>query len=162
MTKRRRDIIMEKSVRICFAVVLLFGCMVWPFDVQTEDKSPGQKANQKDIQEKLEETLGMPVLKGDLWQKMTPDSKVAFIWGVGHVVAIEQHLTEKYPELKRDGFASKVVEGMAGTPMNEVVARIDKYYAMNPDKIEMPVMSVLWDTSIKPNIKTGVAGRPLN
>ena len=152
---------MEKLVRVCFAVVLLFGCMVWPFDVQTEDKSPEHKADRKDIENKLEETMGMPVLKGNVWQKMTQDSKVAFIWGFGHVVAIEQHLAEKYPELKIDGFAAKVVEGMAGTPMMEVVARIDKYYEVNPDQIEMPVMSVLWATSIRPYIKTGIGGRPL-
>jgi hypothetical protein len=136
--------------------------MVWPFEVRTEEKSTEHKANQKDIQKNLEETIGMPVLKGDVWQKMTQDSKVAFVWGFGHVIAIEQHLAEKYPELKRDGFEAKVVEGMAGTPMDDVIARIDKYYATNPDQIEMPVISVLWATSIKPYIKTGIAGRPLN
>ncbi|HXX57249.1 MAG TPA: hypothetical protein VEI96_04555 [Thermodesulfovibrionales bacterium] len=153
---------MEKWVRICFAIVFLFGCMAWPFDVRTEEASPGQKAARKDIEKNLEATMGMPVLKGGLWQQMTPDSKVAFIWGFGHVIAIEQHLAEKYPELKRDGFEAKVLEGMAGTPMNDVIARIDKFYATNPDQIEMPVMSVLWATSIKPYIKTGIAGRPLN
>ena len=50
---------------------------------------------------------------------------------------------------------------MADIPMNEVVARIDKFYSTNPDELEKPVMSVLWETSIKPNIKTGIAGRPL-
>jgi len=67
---------------------------------------------------------------------MTRDSKVAFIWGFGHVVSIEYYLMEKYPELKRDSSVSKVVEGMADTPMNEVVARVDRYYDMHPDQIE--------------------------
>ena len=81
----------------------------------------------------------MPILSGDLWQKMTHDSKVAFIWGFGHVVSIELYLMAKYPELKRDSLVPKVVEGMANIPMNEVVARVDKYYEMHPDQIKKPV-----------------------
>jgi hypothetical protein len=150
-----------KVVMICFAVAFLLGFMVHLFNVLAEEKSPEQKAARKAIEKNLDESLGMPVLKGDLWQKMTHDEKVAFIWGFGHVVSIEQYLMEKYPELKRDSFVAKVVEGMADTPMNEVVARVDRYYDMHPNEIDKPVTSVLWDTMIRPNIKTGIAGHPL-
>jgi len=50
---------------------------------------------------------------------------------------------------------------MANIPMDVVVARIDNFYNTNPDELEKPVMNVLWATSIRPNIKTGIAGRPL-
>lgn len=152
----------QNVLRICFAVVFLLGSIVCSFNMLAAEKTPGQKAYQKGLEQGLEDSLGMPVLKGDLWQKMTHDSKVAFIWGFGHVVSIEHYLMEKYPELKRDNFVSKVVEGMADTPMNEVVARVDRYYDMHPDQIEKPVTTVLWDTMIKPNIKTGIAGRPID
>ena len=125
------------------------------------EKSMEQKADQKALKTGLEETLGMPVLNGDVWQKMTHDSKIAFIWGFGHVVSIEQNLMEKFPELKRDSFVAKVVEGMADIPMETVIARVDEYYNANPMKIETPVTNVIWDLMIKPNIKTGIAGRPL-
>jgi hypothetical protein len=150
-----------KVVMICFTVAFLLGFMAHSFNVLAEEKSPEQKAARKAIEKGLDESLGMPVLKGDLWQKMTHDSKVAFIWGFGHVVSIEQYLMGKYPELKRDSFVAKVVEGMANTPMNEVVARVDRYYDMHSDEIDKPVTSVLWDTMIRPNIKTGIAGQPL-
>src|SRR4030042_4550847 len=150
-----------KVVMICFAVAFLLGFIAHSFNVLAEEKSPEQKAARKAIEKGLEESLGMPILKGDLWQKMTNDSKVAFIWGFGHVVSIEQYLMGKYPELKRDSFVPKVVEGMANTPMNEVVARVDRYYEMHPNEIDKPVTSVLWDTMIRPNIKTGIAGHPL-
>jgi hypothetical protein len=136
--------------------------MACSLNVLAVEKSPEQKAAGKALEQGLEESLGMPVLKGDLWQKMTRDSKVAFIWGFGHVVSIERYLMEKFPELYRDSFVPKVVEGMADTPMNEVVDRVDRYYDMHADQIEKPVTSVLWDTIIKPNIKTGIAGRPLD
>lgn len=124
-------------------------------------KSQEQQADQKALKTGLEETLGMPVLKGDVWQKMTHDSKIAFVWGFGHVVSIEQNLMEKFPELKRDSFVTKVVEGMADIPMETVIAQVDGYYDANPSKIETPVTNVIWDLMIKPNIKTGIAGRSL-
>ena len=146
---------------ICLAVSLLLGFMGYSFVVMAEEISPQQQVDRKAVEKGLDESLGMPVLKGDLWNKMTHDEKVAFIWGFGHVVSIEHSLMEKFPELKRDSFIAKAVVGMDNTPMNEVVARVDRYYEMHPEDIEKPVTSVLWDTMIKPNIKTGIAGRPL-
>lgn len=104
----------------------------------------------------------MKLLKGDLWQRMTPNSKVAFVWGMGHVVEIEQELMARYPQLKRESFVLKVLEGMADVPMSTVVSEVDAFYAANPDKLSTPVVQVIWDKLIKPNLKTGIAGRPLN
>ena len=111
----------------------------------------------------------MPVLKGDVWQKVDHNAKVAFIWGAAHVIAIEQALMEEYPELKRDSFVAKVVEARAARAgqggsrvrMNEVVAVVDQFYKDHPDQLQTPVMKVIWDVMIRPNIKTGVGGRPL-
>lgn len=148
-------------VAICFAVSLSLGLTGYSFVVMAEEITHQQKIDREAVAQGLEESLGMPVLKGDLWKKMTHDEKVAFIWGFGHVVSIEYSLMEKFPELKRDSFVAKAVVGMDNTPMNEVVARVDRYYEMHAEDIGKPVTSVLWDTMIKPNIKTGIAGRPL-
>lgn len=105
----------------------------------------------------------MPVLKGDTWMAMDENSKIAFIWGVGHVITIEQVIMEQYPDQKRDTFVMKVVEASNASPatMTQVAAAIDKFYTENPDKLDMPVMAVIWDTMVKPNITTGIAGQPL-
>jgi hypothetical protein len=150
-----------KMVGIYSVMALFVGFTACSFVVLAAEKTPEQKADQKAMEKGLQESLGVPILTGDLWQKMTHDSKVAFIWGFGHVVTIEQNLMDKFPELKRDSYVTKVVEGMADIPMNDVVARVDQYYSANPDQIMEPVTKVIWDTMIKPNIKTGIAGRPL-
>jgi hypothetical protein len=136
----------QSALGICFAVAFLLGFMAYSFNLLAVERSSSQKADRKALEQGLEDSPGMPVLNGDLWQKMPHDSKVAFIWGLGHVVPIEHYLMEKFPELKRDGFVSKVVEGMADTPMNEVVDRVDRHYDMHPDQIQKPVTNVLWDT----------------
>lgn len=102
------------------------------------------------------------LLRGDLWQKMSKDEKVAFLWGATQVVIVEQALMDQMPELRVENFSAKVVEGAAGRTMNENVSIIDNFYAANPEKLELSVMRVIWDEMIKPNIKTGIGGRPLN
>lgn len=139
----------------------LLGIMGLAYTVTAEDISPKQEKAREAIAQGLDESLGMPILSGELWMKMSHDEKVAFVWGFGHVVSIEHYLMSKYPELKRDSFVAKVVEGMDNIPMNDVVARVDNYYRINTEDKGKPVTSVLWDTMIKPNIKTGIAGQPL-
>jgi len=106
----------------------------------------------------------MPVLKGDQWLTMDENAKVAFIWGAGHVVVIEEVLMEKYPDQKRDTFVTKVVEASSKSPMtmSQIAAMVDKFYQDNPDKTDTPVMAVIWESMIKPNISAGIAGKPLN
>ena len=125
--------------------------------------SLGFKAlSEETIQQAVERE--MPLLRGDMWIKMDPDSKVAFVWGAGHIITIEEVIMQKYPELQRDSFVMKVVEARTNTPMkmNDVVAVVDKFYLENPDKLDTPVLGVIWDQLIKPKIKTGIAGKPIN
>jgi hypothetical protein len=86
---------------------------------------------------------------------------VAFVWGFCHVVTIEQGLMETFPQLKVENFSAKVVEGMAGMKMKDIVRKVDEFYAVNPTQLDIAVVRVIWGEVIKPNLKTGVAGRPL-
>ena len=103
------------------------------------------------------------LLRGDVWQTMEPDEKVAFLWGAGQVVLVENELMTQIPELKVENFSAKVVEGWANhMSLNELIVQIESFYDLYPDKNSMPVIHVIWDMAIKPNLKTGIAGRPLN
>jgi hypothetical protein len=103
------------------------------------------------------------LLRGDVWQGMTPDEKVAFLWGAGQVVLVENEIMAQMPELKVENFSAKVAEaGSDNIILNDLVVRIDNFYETYPENNSMPVIRVIWDTTIKPNIKTGIGGRPLN
>jgi len=143
-------------VCILGALMLLAGMARTALAAETEEQKQARENFKKQLSD-----MGMPVLTGTTWQKATQHEKVAFVWGFCHVVTIEQALMETFPQLKVKNFSAKVVEGMAGTKMNEIVRRVDEYYAANPTQIEVPAVRVMWDTVIKPNLKTGVAGRPL-
>ena len=107
------------------------------------------------------EEIKAPLLTGNTWITMSQDQKTAYIWGAGDIIDLEQEIMEIYPELKRDSFVSKAVEGIGDVTINDIVSTVDSYYRVNPDKINLSVIRVVWDTMIKPNIKTGIAGKPL-
>ncbi|UFS69221.1 hypothetical protein LPW11_15105 [Geomonas sp. RF6] len=106
--------------------------------------------------------MEMPVLTGQLWQKMSSDSKTAFIWGIGHVVTVEKHVVQKHPELKRSDFTEKLSEGLTGVPMDSIVQGIDNYYRNHPQNLDTPVMKVIWREMVKPKLKQGIADQPVN
>jgi hypothetical protein len=146
-----------KVARNLVVAVAVIGIVISSIYVMAAEK--GKEA----INKEMEKSIGMPALTGELWQKMTEDSKVAFIWGLWNTVAVEHYLMNKYPDLKKENFSSKVVEGFDKSPltMNQTVALINQYYQANPDHLDKPVVGVLWFTVIRPNITTGIDGRPL-
>ena len=108
------------------------------------------------------EEIKAPLLTGITWINMSQDQKTAYIWGAGDVIDLEQELMEIYPELKRDSFVSKSVEGIGDVTMNDIVSTVDSFYQKNPDKVNLSVIRVIWDIMIKPKLKTGIAGNPLD
>ena len=104
----------------------------------------------------------MPVLTGEQWQTLQPETKIAFIWGLGHVVTIEEHVMARHPEMQRKGFMAKLAEGLRGVPMKTIVQEIDTYYQSNPDDLDLPVMRVIWSQMVKPKLTSGIADRPLD
>jgi hypothetical protein len=107
------------------------------------------------------EDIKAPLLTGITWVKMSQDQKAAYIWGAGDVVDLEQEIMEIHPELKRESFVTKAVEGIGDVQINEIVATVDSFYKEHPEKANLSVIRVIWDTMIKPNLKTGIAGKPL-
>jgi hypothetical protein len=108
------------------------------------------------------EEIKAPLLTGITWLQMSPDQKVGYIWGTGDVIDLEQEIMEIYPELKRESFVTKAVEGIGDVQISVIIATVDSFYKEHPDQANLSVIRVIWDTMIKPNIKTGIAGKPLN
>jgi hypothetical protein len=98
----------------------------------------------------------MPVLNGNTWVKMSEDEKISFIWGAGHIVSIEEVLARNNPELKKSNtFVNKIVEAHNTRPMtmSEVAKHVDDFYQKNPDKLDTPVVEVIWRKTVVPRLK---------
>ena len=151
-----------KLIQICFLFLVCMVFVSWTthaFGQGVKDSAGATKEAEK----------YMPLLKGSLWVKADYNAKIAFLWGVAHVVLIEQVLMEEVPEVRTENFCAKVIEarrarvsaGTAAMTFNEAVKQIDQYYKDHPDQLEVPVMRIIWDVAVRPNIKTGIGGRPL-
>ncbi len=149
-----------KLIQICFLFLLCMVVVSWTTHASGQAKTAAEVAKEAEQY--------MPFCKGTHWQKMDAESKVAFLWGAAHVILIEAVLMEEVPEIKVENFSAKIVEARkvrkaAGTAMtiNQIISTIDQYYKAHPDKLEFPVMGVIWEGWIKPQLKTGIGGRPL-
>ena len=154
---RNRQLI--KAGMVMALCVLL--ASVTPLMAQEQTAQQQQRAQVKEDVNKGLEEMGMPICTGTEWQKATQTEKVSFVWGVCHVVTIEKILAQKVPSLKAEDFSSKVSEGMAGMKINDIVRTVDEFYAANPTQMGKPVIGVIWDAIVKPKLKTGIAGHPL-
>ena len=125
-----------------------------------QDREALKQEVKEEVEQQMEE-MGMQLLTGDIWQQAPPDDKVAFVWGVCHVVTLEKALMQKLPSLKVENFSAKAAKGLAGLKINDIVKAVDDYYVENPTKLDTPVVKVMWDRLIMPQLKTGVAGYPL-
>ena len=155
-----------KKRKMIYAVIIVMLCMgitgfvLCGARAETDQEKQQREQLRGDVTKQLEE-MGMQVLTGSGWQKATQGEKLSFVWGFCHAVAIEHALMQQVPALKAENFSAKVVEGMVGVKMDDVVRTVDEYYAANSSKLDVPVVKVIWDTLIKPKLKTGIAGRPL-
>lgn len=115
----------------------------------------------EDVMKQVEKE--MPVLKGDTWIKMSDDEKISFIWGAGHIVSIEEVLSRDNPDLKKsNAFVNKIIEAHNNKPMtmSEVAKYVDDYYKANPDKLDKPVIEVIWYGTVVPRTAaTGETGK---
>jgi len=145
--------IRAEVTRFCCLLSLVLSLAGASAAFAVEEKTPA------DLSKELKE---MPVLTGDQWITLQPDTKIAFIWGIGHVVTIEEHVIQRHPELKKQGFTAKLAEGLRGVPMETIIQEIDAYYRNNPDDLDLPVMRVIWSELVKPKLKTGIADQPLS
>ena len=127
---------------------------------QQQDREALKQEVKEEVKKEME-GMGMQLLTGDVWQQAAPDDKIAFVWGVCHVVTLEKALMQKLPSLKVDNFSAKAAEGLAGLKINDIVKAVDDFYVANPSKLETPVVKVMWEKLIVPQLKTGITGYPL-
>jgi len=101
------------------------------------------------------------LLSGELWQTMSPDTKVAYILGIGNLVDFEAGLAEPLPPERRS-FLPWLVKGMSGKSINEVIRTVDGYYKEHPDQLKHPVLEVVLRTTVLPglSISQSEGGRP--
>ncbi len=98
------------------------------------------------------------LLTGESWQRMSADSKVAYILGLGNLVEYERHQLVESPPAASKSFLPHLARGLSGISVNEVVSRVDAYYATHPDQLNRPVVDTIFQAIVLPRLKAAKAG----
>jgi len=97
------------------------------------------------------------LLTGQLWQTMSPDTKVAFVWGIGSLVEYERAQAGASP-MGTKSFIPFLVKGLKGKPIDEIVRLVDAYYQTYPDQIQRPVLDVIFQAVVLPTLTVETEG----
>ncbi|MBZ0159331.1 hypothetical protein [Candidatus Methylomirabilis sp.] len=97
------------------------------------------------------------LLTGQLWQTMSPDAKVAFVWGIGSLVEYERAQVGA-SSMGTKSFIPFLVKGLKGKSIDEVVRLIDTYYQAHPDQIQRPVLDVIFQAVVLPTLTVETEG----
>ena len=101
-------------------------------------------------------------LTGVVWQKTTETDKAAFLLGVESAITVEYFVngkitekaakTGKKPTSTLSPFEKGWMKAFDKVTRAEIIKQLDGWYAANPDKLDRPVMSVIWYELIAPRL----------
>ena len=87
---------------------------------------------------------------GNDWNTSSESERKAYLVGISNMISVgNAYDIKKIPGEDRT-FMRKAYLGLSGTTIPEAIQRIDAWYRSNPDRMDVPVLSVLWIDIVKP------------
>lgn len=90
---------------------------------------------------------------GSDWQRATPQMRHAFLFGVANLLSVAVDWDERHVPAGQQTFSRRAKIGLADTSLGEVSDRIDRWYGANQDKLDTPVIVVMWNEVAKPRLQ---------
>lgn len=91
-------------------------------------------------------------LSGQQWIASSHAEKLAFLYGASSLVAIE-HTIEMKSGNKASVFVEKWLQAFGNDDLNDLCAKVDKWYASHPEDASRHVFDVLWYEFMAPETK---------
>lgn len=100
------------------------------------------------------------VLTGKQWIKASNNEKLAFLYGVTSAFEVEEHFATKNQRGKvvQSKFAKdwlKASRQVKESDLDTILKKIEDWYKANSDKMDTPVLFVVWKECIQPSLKAG-------
>ena len=99
---------------------------------------------------------------GAAWQKTPEAEKLAFLFGVETAITVEYFVNGKIAEkATKEGkrpvytlspFEKGWMKAFDNVNRADIIKLVDSWYAANPDKLDRPVMGVIWYELIAPRL----------
>jgi len=91
----------------------------------------------------------VPVVDGNLWARSTLEERRAFLIGATSMIALEHAYARKHGTPASPA-SDKAAKAMGALTLDEIAARVSRWYAANPAKLATPVMGVIWTDIVEP------------
>jgi len=93
---------------------------------------------------------GAPIVDGNLWARSTLEERRAFLIGAANMISLELAYAKKR-QTPPSPASDKAAKAMNALTLDEIAARISRWYAANPARRDTPVMGVLWTDIVEPH-----------
>jgi hypothetical protein len=109
-----------------------------------------------------ESATEVQLLSGNMWQTLSRDNKIAYIWGIGNLVELERTnlgtLQPQPPTDDRKSFIPYLAYGLGGMSIQQIIEQVDAYYMAHPDQRHQPVLNTIFQAIVVPRLKDAQVG----
>ncbi len=97
----------------------------------------------------------VPIVTGEHWTKSTDQVKKAYLVGIANVLQVETAYEGANPPPDAQSIVPRFAKGLrgGGYTLDSVREGVDKWYAANPDKIQRPVIEIIWFEMVVPSLQ---------
>lgn len=102
-----------------------------------------------------EEDPDLVLATGEHWIKAPKEQKVAYLFGIGNTLEIEQAMQGNNPPevIRSNSIVPVMIDGLSQFTTTNVREMLDQWYETHPDQLERPVIEVLYMEFALPNTK---------
>ena len=86
---------------------------------------------------------------GNLWNASSMAEKRAYMVGVANVVSVNRALQAKRGAVDASVPNNRIYTAIDAGTLDAAIAKIDKWYADNPSRLNTPVLGVVWMGLVK-------------
>ena len=94
-----------------------------------------------------------PVVTGEHWTKSSEEVKKAYLIGIANLLQVENAYFGANPPSDAQSFVPRMARGLKGATLDSVRTGLNDWYAKNPDKLQRPVLEVVWFEMVVPGLK---------
>lgn len=97
----------------------------------------------------------VPIVDGTLWMQSSDVEKRAYIIGAGNFIAMEYayQSKSKQPPTPYQSSVPDFFRYTDDVTLDEVIEAADGWYKVHSNEMDTPVLTVFWDTLVKPKLK---------
>jgi hypothetical protein len=95
----------------------------------------------------------VPIVTGEHWSKSSGEMKKAYLVGIANMLQVETAYFGATPPSDTQSFVPRMVRGLRAQTLDTVRDTIDRWYATNPDRLQRPVLEIIWFEIVTPGLQ---------